>query len=253
MHWHAINENRNESDKVLGSILWAGRGWLHFNAEGGFQSKSINGEWYFGKHARHNTLEIKTSFVFERELTFSIGIFGLFCFFLTFAFPFFPNWSYKHGDRQVGIRVFDSSIWLDLWVNDTEWHKSDPFWKKHIVITPADILFGRRKHTQKDLSEHYAEIPMPEANYPAKIKLFESTWKRPRWPFSEKMIRADIDMFTPIPFPGKGENSWDCGEDATHSMTGPYSTVEDAIEAMRKSVMRDRERYGGQDWQPSTD
>jgi len=251
MHTHMINENRNSSDKVVGSIIWAGRGWLYLNSDGGFQKKQIGFEWYFGKHSRHTTAEVRTDFVFERELHFNLGIYGLFCFFLTLAFPIFPNWSYEHGDRQFGVRIFDSSIWIDLWVNDDHWRKSDPFWKKHIVITPADIMLGKRKYSEKDISEHYAEIPMPESNYPAKIKFFESTWKRPRWPFAKRMVRANVDMFTPIPFPGKGENSWDCDDDAIFSSTGPWTTIEAAVDAVKASVMRNRERYGSADWLPS--
>lgn len=56
----------------------------------------------------------------------------------------------------------------------------------------------------------------------------------------------------PIPVPGKGENSWDCDDDAIHSSHGPHSTVHQAVAALVASVYRDRTRYGsGPEWQPT--
>ena len=53
-----------------------------------------------------------------------------------------------------------------------------------------------------------------------------------------------------IPVPGKGENSWDCGEDATFSLSCPSTTISEAIGEMVKSCMRTRERYAGLDFKP---
>jgi hypothetical protein len=64
------------------------------------------------------------------------------------------------------------------------------------------------------------------------------------------MRRANLDIERGVPTPGKGENSWDCGQDATYGLTCPASTVEEALASLRASVMRDRERYGGKDWKP---
>jgi len=86
--------------------------------------------------------------------------------------------------------------------------------------------------------------------YPATVRFFESTWKRPRWPWSKKIVRADIYPDTPIPYPGKGENSWDCDEDATHSMMTAEETELGAVVAMVESVLRSRYRHGGLSWRP---
>ena len=40
----------------------------------------------------------------------------------------------------------------------------------------------------------------------------------------------------PIPVPGKGENSWDCDDDAIHSSHGPHSTVHQAVAAARRRL-----------------
>jgi hypothetical protein len=57
-------------------------------------------------------------------------------------------------------------------------------------------------------------------------------------------------MTDPVPFPGKGENSWDCGEDATHGYYGPAASIEDAVGNLVTSTLKRRRKYGGRDWKP---
>ncbi len=53
-------------------------------------------------------------------------------------------------------------------------------------------------------------------------------------------------MFTPIPVPARGFVSEMLGddEDAIYSMSTSASTLEEALEKVKASVLRDRERYG---------
>lgn len=248
MHTHLINDNRDKNDRIVGSALWNGRGYIYFNSEGGWQSKQLGLQWCLGKHARHTMLQMNTSFVFERELHFNIGLWGLFCLFFSITHPIFPHWK---EDRTTGIRIFDNAIWIDIWVNENEWRRDWPFWKKTHRISPADILLGRPEHCEGEVSEHQVMVKMPEGEYPAKVKMFTSTWKRPRWPFAKRLRRADIEPETPIPLPGKGENSWDMDDDATYSMTCPAESPEEAAIRLAASVIRDREKYGGKDWLPN--
>lgn len=249
IRWHWINENRVD-DKVIGSGFWAGRGWLYLNEDGGHQQKTIHVEWYFGKHARHTGIEVSTDFVNERELTFHIGLWHFFNFYLSLAHPIFPSWSYQHGDRQIGLRVFDGALWIDLWRNDDVWDNRN--WRTHpIVIHPMDLLFGRTRHTQQSLSITDISITLPEGAYPGTVELYLSMWKRPRWPFVKCIKRANIEMEKPIPVPGKGENSWDIDDDAIMSVTCPANTVEEAIAHVVESALRTRRRHGGSlDWKP---
>jgi hypothetical protein len=55
---------------------------------------------------------------------------------------------------------------------------------------------------------------MPEGKYPAHVKRERRTWKRPRW--FTPLVREywDVDVESGIRVPGKGENSWDCDDDA---------------------------------------
>lgn len=47
-----------------------------------------------------------------------------------------------------------------------------------------------------------------------------------------------------------GDNDWDLEDDAIFSGTYPAATVEDALSAVRASVMRQRQRNGGIGWIP---
>lgn len=245
MRWHWINENRVD-DKVIGSGFWAGRGWLYLNDDGGFKQKTIGLEWYFGSHARHTGIECRTDFVGEREVHFQIGLWHLFCFFLTVHHPALPSWEYEHGDRQIGLRVFDGGIWIDLWRND-EWNHR----RRQIIFFPMDFFFGRHKHSEQKLSVHEATVSLPDGQFSAHVEMVMAEWKRPRWPFAKRIKRAHIELKTPIPVPGKGESDWDLGDDAIMSMTCPANTVEEAIAHVVESALRTRRRHGGSlDWKP---
>lgn len=48
-----------------------------------------------------------------------------------------------------------------------------------------------------------------------------------------------------IPFPGKGENSWDCGDDAYYGFGG--ATIESAV----ADIIADTLKRRGNNWRPS--
>jgi hypothetical protein len=128
---------------------------------------------------------------------------------------------------------------------------SDPWWKRRqFNLDILDLVLGKPKYSEREINSTEVQIGMPEGSYPAKIRIFESKWSRPRW-FPSYLVRSRIEMIKPIPFPGKGENSWDCGEDALFSCIAPESTVEGAISNVVKSVLEKCRKYGGNDWEPS--
>jgi len=152
--------------------------------------------------------------------------------------------------RQIGITWHDDCLWVNLWNDPMESRSADPKWW-HISICPVDAVFGRSVYSETRLSTERVIVPMPEGGYASTVEIFESTWRRPRWPWMwRRMTRSTITPDTPIPFPGKGENAWDCGEYSTSSLTGPYDTAFKAAMAMSESVMRNRVRYGGWAYSP---
>jgi hypothetical protein len=231
----------------------SGRFFLYFSKSG---SSHISFEWVVWT-------DLGISFSINNEqATFGLNL-GLFGFYISLDHPAVSRFCYKHykyEEREFRLHIFEKSIWLDLWCADMWRHRPGDKWYKPWTWTPYnrkwsfnpfDFFLGRRKHFERTLYEVRENIPMPEGNYEAKIRFFESTWKRPRWPWPEKLIRADITPKYPIPHPGKGENSWDCDEDASYSMTCPASTTAEAVEKMRDSIMRSRKKYGsGEHYRP---
>lgn len=247
-------QNLNEKGKYkTGTIVRHGRWWLNFDTD---HRASLHCEWnwfcsFFGVELSLGTGD-----------NTAIGLHVACCLisvWISLDYWKLANWisartkrpDQKYGNgRTFGMRIFDGTIWFDCYHDPMEWRSSDPKWQ-HFNVVPMDVLFGRPKYSERDLDHQRVEVPMPEAAYPATVKMFESTWKRPRLPWAKKIIRAEITPDKPIPFPGKGENSWDCGGDATHSMTCAADSPFKAAMALSESVMRDRVRHGGQNWRPA--
>lgn len=155
----------------------------------------------------------------------------------------FPD-SHKYSSFILAdIRFHDQALFWEFLKFDWGWSNRMPKWMNG-AFHVTDFVLGRQRCDTKVVSVHEAGIPMPEGNYPATIKLERITWKRPRW-FPMTKRYASVDLKIGIPHQGKGENSWDCGEDALHGMSCEASTVEDAIAATVKSALRSRRCYDG--------
>lgn len=250
MKFHS--QNLNERGKFRsGSMFRHGRWWLN---SANHHDWAVRCEWQW--FSRTLSLEVGLA-TGEDAVSFSFCC-GLIALYLSFSNPRLEKYLAKltkrkedrySSGRTIGVRIFDNAVWIDLWNDPMSWHSKDPKWW-HFNIRPIDLLLGREKYSERNLAMDRAEIPMPEGPYPANVRFFESQWKRSRWPWARKLIRAEITPDKPIPFPGKGENAWDCGEDATHSLTTVADTPLKATMAIVESVMRDRLRHGGRDWRP---
>jgi hypothetical protein len=150
---------------------------------------------------------------------------------------------WQTSGRSIGAIWQCWTLSINLWNDPMEWRSGDPWWW-HITIHPVDLLLGHNQYEERTMATERVLVPMPEGAYPATVRMFESTWNRKRWPWPRRLVRAEITPDSPIPFPGKGENAWDCGEDSSHSMTTACETPLDAAMAMARSVMNDRLRYG---------
>jgi hypothetical protein len=167
----------------------------------------------------------------------------------------------RHGrsstDREIGVMLTTDDGWFlswHLWWPDNEWVKGDSKVRKGSVFL-EDKLWGKANYVEHVDHESDQVMTLPEGDYPVHVKLFTSTWSRARDPFNwrtKTIKRATVSATAFAPsVPGKGENSWDCEDDATYSITTPAETVEEAIDAYRQSVLRTRERHGGKDWTPT--
>ena len=123
-------------------------------------------------------------------------------------------------------------------------------------FSPVDILAGKPVYAEGVKVTTNEQIVLPEGAYDVTVGIGVDTWTRPRWPWPLRIQRARIEALPNkyggcLPKPGKGENSWDCGQDGLYSSYGPAASVVDALEGVREGVMRDRERYGtGIRWRP---
>jgi hypothetical protein len=183
----------------------------------------------------------------DRDLQFHFAC-GLFAFWLTFEDLLPRRWQpdYKKrfsSTREIGFSIHDQCIWISLWEDPMGWSKSQPWWWS-FTLHPVDWIFGKTQYSTREIRS-FPNIPLKICEhevYPAKVRLFESTWKRPRWR-ARKIVRAEVEVEGGVTHPGKGTMSYNCGDDALFSLTTPASSAKEALAKFRDSVLDMRERY----------
>lgn len=108
-----------------------------------------------------------------------------------------------------------------------------------------DRLFGKTVCVHEGRHQkHKIKIPLPEGEYDAEAVFGYRIWCRPRWPFHKLRLYTDVNVEKGLPFEGKGENSWDCGEDATMAYGCDGHDLAKAIQTGIDITVRNRNRYG---------
>lgn len=152
--------------------------------------------------------------------------------------------------RTIGLSIYDGGLSWSLWEHGSRWSSTQPKWWSG-RIDPLDLLLGKERYSSRLIETAHVSIPLAEGSYPVTIKMREDSWKRSRWR-SRRLMRAYIEPDVPIPIPGKGENSWDCGEDALYSTVVQARDVPAAIGELVETVLSSRLRHGGSvDWMPA--
>ena len=152
-------------------------------------------------------------------------------------------------ERTIEVRIHSGAIWWSIWRDWRDgWSRDIPKWRDG-NFNVVDFLLGDSKCSRREVEERDVLVPMPEKCYAAKAKLTEYTWKRTRW-FAKRMLRVQIDIEEGIPSEGKGENSWDCGTDATYGLTtGECRSIPEGVGQLVGHVLAQRVKYGGwRDW-----
>lgn len=242
VYWHSQNLTEDRYGRTKG--LWRhGRAWLRM------PWGSFNLAWQIPTHHWFISFDLGGG---DGELfgtSFACGLFALW-------FHWEPAKWRAVRNRSYQIAFHNGGMWVQWGTNrwgDMEDWSSPPRWRRW-NFDSMDFLVGRQKYTERDLESIETTVPTPEGAIPATVRLFESTWRRPRWPFwplTRRLDRADIELHRPVPIPGKGENSWDCGEDAIYSLTCRATTVAEAVAAVVESYTQTRERHGGRHWTPA--
>lgn len=186
-----------------------------------------------------------------RDFGFTVAIPWLVTLFVTLD-DVFPMYAFgtdhdRGHDRQIGFYFYEWKLWYQFWVGTmASWSRDYPWcrWWRQGSIDFADLALGRRSHHLETLMSGIpVVIPMPEGNYHGTAKIEKHTWKRPRW-FAVSRVSTTIDCPKGIPFSGKGENSWDCGDDGLFGWGAEGASTEHAIAHGVESVLVSRRRYG---------
>lgn len=158
------------------------------------------------------------------------------------------RWAQRRDGAECGINCEWERDGPEIRINVASrimsWRSGDPWWCKGVKINFADLLLGRRVHTEAVVSESDVLIPMPEGSYRATCKISDCTWRRPRSPFKTKRRGAYVDIPGGIGHSGKGENSWDCGDDGLYGLSCDATTPEEAVGRVVASVLKSRRKYG---------
>lgn len=144
-------------------------------------------------------------------------------------------------ERVCDFYISDWRVQITPWGRRNEWTRADPWWVRGVSCDLRNLVLGRVKYTTEELALVPCSIPMPEGTYQAVAKIERQSWKRPRW-FRHTRTSAWLDIPKGIPHAGKGENSYDCGDDGLFGIGG--DTIDAAILRAQQSVTKSRQRYG---------
>lgn len=262
---HVQNLNQKK-DGSTGSIFKHGRVWIHGKRDDdeAHRRKELRVEWSFPTHFWAFQCEVGEGDA-DDGLSFWIAC-GLFSLHITLegilsrAFiergrekakaTKWMGYGYMAWPRVTGIRIHNNTIWFELWNWDAGWSSEQPKWMS-FNFGVVDFLFGKRQHESKVIAESTGEIILNDGVHPVKLVLTEDTWRRPRMPKAQIARFVKVESEKGVPIPGKGESSWDCGDDAIFSTGYRVDTFDAALNQFRESVLKRRQQYGGSDWLPS--
>lgn len=247
--FHSQNLNEDKKGNVKGWPV-EGRWWLYY------KGKTIHHfSWHLWTHFCGASIKSDHE---DGDLGFHVSIPPV-AFWWTLPIPiqkmldtsFWANWNertggYRGSHRYTAFSLFDISIhdWSihwDLLKFDWGWSREMPKWMDgHLNL--QDFFLGRSKYTSEVLETQEVLIPMPEGSYPATVKIERCVWKRPRW-FAKVREDARVDIPWGIPHEGKGENSWDCGEDRLYGCGSSSTRISKIIGDTVASALRGREKY----------
>lgn len=216
----------------------------------------------------------------ESGLNMTIALFGFGLYVALRQWPAYPlrgrllRGGAKHHQyqRNIGAHVcagdtggigwlFDASLTIDLWAGmDAQMNRTMGGWPWnhdgwHLYLHPLRWIVGDTtcEHAP-DAHEATVAVRMPEGAYHATTKVERVRWNRRLWN-GPWLWRGSIEVPGGIPLPGKGENSWDCDDDAVYGCS--FAVEEDPpsphelANRLALDALRTRVRHGGgTDWTP---
>ncbi len=229
-HWHFINELRDRKFKEP----WYKRNlseWFHFRL-------------FVELHKWRYRFEACSKWAFrcsidlgEEDTEFAMVSLGLIFFSVYIGFPL-PRWCFKGEYRELdngkkyffvdrreyGFYLYSTGKhWWNFdfvghWMNKPwESNSKDPWWMR-VRIAFDDLILGKRLRiaTQLDTQENIFFRMGTKVFKIDKITVTRNEYFRSRIPFALYHRTSEdfwVDINKPPQFSGKGENSWDCGDD----------------------------------------
>jgi hypothetical protein len=147
--------------------------------------------------------------------------------------------------REFSIAIHDGSVWIHPWTDpDGDWSSKGKWWRQTICLHVSNWVLGKVRYENRKTETRDVLIPMPEGCYRAVATHEILRHRRRFWP-TRCWDRWDIQIPGGIPFSGKGENSWDCGDDGLFGIGGGGSrSLEETIGACVASVLTSRRKNG---------
>lgn len=165
--------------------------------------------------------------------------------------------------RHYGFYFYE---WAFVWSWHAKVHESgsaDPWWM-HRYWHIDEWFLGKWECLESNIGPELQNIYFKIGN--KEFKIDSVKWsRRQRFrrfvPFSmyhKTWISYELDCKSPPMRSGKGENNWDCGDDGTFGVSGPWKGIEprwdkrdelarEVVTQYVRGVLRDAKRYGGAD------
>lgn len=204
---------------------------------------SVHLEWHLLSRMCHLSFEFggEDDFQLSLAIPFVVSFWLSFDSWLSSHFRKRYAWMNQTWPMEIEVSIHHSALWWTIWRNEMEgWSSSTPRWRQGSFHFD-DFFLGRPKHSEETLYEiKDTFIDLGDGAWPVSIRLFESTWKRPRW-FAKKMLRAEIEALNPEGIP-TGEEKFGSANN-TYSTTLPARSVKEAIEKFAASIEKERRQH----------
>ncbi len=175
------------------------------------------------------------------------------------AYLSFPFLGYGYKETTTGFYLFDWSLVWSFMRHPHESSSRDP-WYKSFYFRIDDFFLGRREVLEHSIMNG-EDLFFTLGGKEFKINSVEFKKRRnfrrhiPYSLFHSSWISVDIKCENPPMRSGKGENSWDCGDDGCYGLSGGWDKSEPswmkpnehlklAVDYYVGHVMKDAKRYG---------
>lgn len=274
MRYHTQNLNER-GNKVVGSMLWRGRGWLYLGEKGKRPNeRTIHCEWYLGKHARDFSATVSFGTGDDDAgLLFHLGIPWLFSIYLGM------DRFYSCKECSFGMAIHNTAIWFypltwrmesatkkDPWYRhhyswafpwDWDWYSTEMLDCREHIAEAAPVVWSETRKNRKRFLDGYDEQKRIEAsiceehNYTyvrkngqvqhrkAILHIKRRTWRMRWWPllpFKKVSTCIEVSFNEEI---GEGVESWKGGTTGCGYTLLPLETP---LECLRR--MESERKFG---------